>query len=42
VLDSNRALFAEAIAIIKTLLIVSKYSKALEHMQVDEAFKSIP
>ena len=42
IIENNQTLFSRAMSVLKKLLVVSRYAKALEHMSTKEAFTSIP
>lgn len=42
IIENSRPLFSKAMSILKKLLVVSRYAKALEHMSIKEAFTSMP
>ena len=42
IIENNQALYSRAMGVLKKLLVVSRYSKALEHMSTKEAFTAIP
>ena len=41
-IETSRPLISKAMTILKKLLVVSRYAKALEHMSMKEAFTAMP
>ena len=42
IIENNQTLYSRAMGVLKKLLVVSRYAKALGHMSTKEAFTSIP